>query len=78
MKHSLLEIKNLIANVLQIPVAEIADATELNSIPQWDSLGHVQILLSLEENYGVEINDTTVTKLTSLAAILEHLNGAGE
>jgi citrate synthase len=41
---------------------------------EWDSLGHMNIMMSLEDSYGVEISTETITELVSIEAILEYIN----
>jgi acyl carrier protein len=41
----------------------------------WDSFGHLQIILALESEYGIEVNDEAVEKYTTMRAILECYEG---
>lgn len=59
----------LIASVLGIPSEEVNDELSFESIPEWDSLNHVNLMLALEADYGTEIDEDTMVELSSVAAI---------
>ena len=41
------------------------------SIPEWDSLNHVNLMLALEQRTGRSIDEDTMVELTTVAAIRE-------
>ena len=67
------EIRRLAAEVLRLPEAEVHDALSFGDVPQWDSLGHMDLLMALEERYGVELNEEMIANLLSLEAICQYL-----
>ena len=64
-----LNIDDLVAEVLKVPRERIADDLEYGAIEQWDSLGHVNLMLALEDACGVEIDEDLMVELTSIAAL---------
>jgi acyl carrier protein len=67
------QIQDLIARALNLPVDQILPRLAFGDIPQWDSMGHMEIMLLLEEELRVEINAETITSLTSIELITQHL-----
>jgi len=67
------EIKNIMARAWGINPSEVPSEARFNDLPQWDSLGHVTLLVALEVEYKIGINYQTVTRLTSIPAIMEYL-----
>ena len=67
------EIRRLTAEVLRLPEAEVHDALSFGDVPQWDSLGHMDLLMALEERYKVELNEDLIANLLSLDAICQYL-----
>ena len=65
----------LIARVLRISVDQVTDELQFQSIPQWDSLNHMNLILALEEECDVEIDGDGIISLTSVVAIRKFLNG---
>ena len=50
---------------------EIDDQASILTHKAWDSMAHVQIMLYLEEHYGVEMTEETIQRYGNLAAIQE-------
>lgn len=63
------DLEGLLASALKIPRSRLTDDLEYGAIEQWDSLSHVNLMLSLEAAYDVEIDEDTMIELTSIAAI---------
>ena len=76
---SLDELKAIVAGILQIGDRLGAlgpDAALLGGIPEFDSMAVVSILTTIEENYGVIIDDDEVTaeNFETLGSLLEFVN----
>lgn len=59
----------LIAAALDCALESIDDGSRLGHHPAWDSVGHLGVMLALEQHYGVAINDETIRRYESLEAI---------
>jgi acyl carrier protein len=70
-------LREIIADVLGVP----ADSINRNSGPrdfaQWDSAAHIDIVLSVEGEYGVEFSPQEMVEVLSVAAIEECLQRKG-
>ena len=62
-------LEEVIADALGIPAASVTDELGYGTIPEWDSLRHVELMLALEEHWGVRIDADLVLDLTSVEAI---------
>ena len=71
-------IHTALAEALQIPLDQVTPDLAFGDLPQWDSMGHMEVMMRLEEHFGIEINAETIAALTSLPAIREHLVRAGQ
>lgn len=67
------EIQSLISEALQVPVEMVPADLTFGDLPQWDSLGHMEILMRLEEKYGLEVNAETIAVLVSIPEILKYI-----
>ncbi len=47
------------------------------TLPEWDSLGHVTLVIELESAYGVSFSPEETMSLTSVAAIERTLRSRG-
>lgn len=65
------ELTALVSATLGIPAALVVDELAFGSIPEWDSLNHVQLMLRLEASYGVEVDEDRMIALTDVRTIRE-------
>ena len=63
------KIKQVMSAVFEIPVESIADDASLDNIENWDSLRHLNLILALEEEFGVSIPDEEVGNLVNYKLI---------
>jgi len=66
-------LEQVVAGVLNIPIGSVSDDLEFNGVAEWDSLNHVNLMLELEQVYGVSIGDDEMVDLTSVRAIRQFL-----
>lgn len=62
-------IKKVMAQVFGIPAEEISARSSPETIPQWDSLKHMQLIMALEDDLGIEFTDDMIPELLSFEAI---------
>lgn len=62
-------IKQVMALVFQIDADTIDAATSPETVERWDSLKHMQLVMALEDELGIEFPDETIPELLSFAAI---------
>lgn len=67
----------LLSETLQIPRQEIGGDLQFGDLPQWDSMGHMDVMLRLETDYGIALDGDTISALTSLSAICKYLEEHG-
>jgi acyl carrier protein len=74
-------VKQIMAVVFNLPAGDLGDDPALMATPGWDSLGHAQLMLALEEEFSIRIPTDAVIELQSLAEIVEYLgqhSGSGQ
>jgi acyl carrier protein len=68
------------SQVLNLPAEVITEESSPRTVEGWDSLGHMNLMLALEEEFGVQFSDERIMQLLSVGAIvqaLHELTGAG-
>ena len=73
------KLKSIVATVLEVDPAEIDDNSSMDTIEAWDSLKHMDLILSLEEEFGVTVPDEEAGDLTSytlIKLVMKELLGA--
>jgi len=63
------KILEVLAEVLEIKIEKMPKDVTRETIANWDSLGHVRIVLALEEKFGINFDIQEIPNLTSLEAI---------
>ena len=66
-------VRAAVAEALQIPGDLATPELAFGDLPQWDSLGHMEVMMHLEERFGVEITADTIAALISIPAICAYL-----
>ncbi len=67
------QIRTLLAEIFEVDVKEVSRETQFGDLPKWDSMGHMDLMLALENNFGVEINAESISELVSVPLILEKI-----
>jgi len=77
-KTALIEnVQALLSEALQIDLQDVTPDLAFGDLPQWDSMGHMEVMMRLEEQFGVEINADTIGELVSIPAICEYIAAHG-
>jgi acyl carrier protein len=67
------QVQAILAEAIQVPIEDITPDLAFGDLPQWDSMGHMEVMLRLEEKFGVEINADTIATLVSVPAICTYI-----
>ena len=66
-------VRAVIAETFELDLRSLPDEPDVETIENWDSLGHIQLIEALEEAFGVEVAHADSVLLLSQSAIVEHL-----
>lgn len=67
------ELRSLFVEVFHVQPDDVGSQAQFGDLPQWDSMGHMDLMVALESRFGVEISAETISELVSIPAILAHL-----
>jgi acyl carrier protein len=70
------KLKNVVATVLNVDVSRIDANASSDTIESWDSLRHMNLILALEDEFGVSLPDEDAANSTSyplLVLVLQDL-----
>jgi len=62
-------LKQVMATLLTVDVSAIDQDASMDTIPTWDSLRHMNLVLALEEEFKVSIPDEDAGNITSYKLI---------
>jgi acyl carrier protein len=72
------KIQYVIATTLKVSPDKITKETSDEDFAAWDSLAHVNLMMSLEQTFDLFLEVEDFPKLTSVPAILEYLRERGK
>lgn len=67
-------IRRIVADVLEVPLETVDGASSPDTIATWDSLHHLNLVLALEQELGVQFTPEEIEQLLSvelIAALVE-------
>lgn len=67
----------VLADALRVPPEQVTADLHFGDLPQWDSMGHMEVMMVLETQFGIEINAETIAALTSVPAICAYIQENG-
>ena len=63
------KLKEIIARVMRVDITVITEQCSTNTIVEWDSLGHIRLVLALEEEFNLILNENQIEQMTSFVNI---------
>ncbi len=69
--------EEVVAKVFGVSPAEVLDSTSNRTLPAWDSLGHMTLIVELESTYAVSVSAEDALSMTDVAAIKRVLRAGG-
>ncbi|MBI5739134.1 MAG: acyl carrier protein [Nitrospirae bacterium] len=64
-------IKKVLSAVFEIPADSVNDQSSPDTIQQWDSIKHMQMVIALEEEFGFQFTDEEIIELLNYSLIRE-------
>ncbi len=68
------QVKEIIARVLNVDLSVISNDLSSGDIPEWDSVGNLAIISTLEQELDVEFPLEDLFDLTSVRSIVDEVN----
>lgn len=62
-----------VAGILEVPAESLSLETAYESIPQWDSVMQLRLVLELSSEYGVEIPVDEIADIKTLAGFYKYI-----
>ncbi len=70
-------LRDILADVLEISPEEITPELGVGTIDNWDSFRHLQAILAVEGEYGVQFDPSRIPELTTVSLIQAELIAKG-
>lgn len=69
MKFEEQKLKKVLADVFGLEIEDIDEESSIDTIAEWDSLKHLNLVLAIETEFGVELTDAESVEILSFALI---------
>jgi len=70
-------LEQLLADLLQIPVSEVTDELAMTNLEVWDSLKHMELIATLEEQLDIQLSFDDIVAMRSVGDIKRVLSDRG-
>jgi acyl carrier protein len=70
-------LRDILADILEVSPDEVTAETGVGTIDSWDSFRHLQAILAIEGEYGVQFDPQRIADLTTVALIQSELEAKG-
>ena len=68
------QVKEIIARVLNVDAALVTDDLSSGDIPEWDSVGNLAIISTIEQELELEFPLEDLFDLTSVKSLIDEVN----
>lgn len=68
------QVKEIIARVLNVPLERITDELSSGDIPEWDSVGNLAIISTIEQELELEFPLEDLFDLTSVRSLVDEVD----
>ena len=68
------EILEIVSQVMNVNKEELSEESSPNTVVNWDSLKHMNLILALEERFSVSFSDEEIISMLSVKQIIETLS----
>ncbi len=72
------KIKEIMATVFNVEKSAINDDSSPETLETWDSLQHMNLIVSLEEEFGITFNDDQVTDMLDFKSVVKAVEDNGK
>ena len=69
--------RNIFIQSLSIDEKKFSEKTKYNEIPEWDSIGHMTLMSSLEEKFSISMDTDDIVDFSSFEKGMEILEKYG-
>jgi acyl carrier protein len=71
MSDVFVNVQGLMADLFDVRPSEITEESTQDCIKGWDSLQHVNLMIDLENAFGIQIEEHEVSSIRSVADVIE-------
>ncbi|HVM94515.1 MAG TPA: acyl carrier protein [Terriglobales bacterium] len=62
------EVRNMASDIFGVPAAALTADSSPDSVEPWDSVQHLNLVLAIEEKFGVQLDPEEIEQMKTLGA----------
>jgi len=70
-------LRDIVADILEISPEQVTPELGVGTVESWDSFRHLQAILAIEGEYGVQFDPQRIAELTTVSQIQAELESKG-
>ena len=71
-------ILKIVSQVMEVPLEQINEESSPDTVKNWDSLKHMNLILALEEEFNITFSDGEIVEMLNVEIIVEVLKEKGK
>ena len=72
------KLKNIFSDIFKIKISKINNKINITNLPAWDSLNHANLIIAVEQEFGVRFKSDEISVLSSFEKISKILKSIKE
>ena len=60
----------IVSQVMEVPLEQLNEESSPDTVKNWDSLKHMNLILALEEEFGVQFADEQIVEMLNIELII--------
>jgi len=65
------QIRDIVADLFLVPAEEIGPVSSPDTIERWDSMQHLNLVLALEQAFGIQLSPEDIQEMTTVGRVME-------
>ena len=70
------DVFRVVSQVFNIPLDQVNEDSSPDTIQGWDSLKHMNLVLTLEEEFGIQFAEEQIVEMLNVALLVEAIKEA--
>jgi acyl carrier protein len=67
------KIYQVFSSVMEVTIDNVSDQSNSNTVENWDSLKHMDLVLSLEEVFNIQFSDQEIVNMDNMISIKKYI-----
>jgi acyl carrier protein len=65
------QVRNIASDIFGVPADKITAESSPETIENWDSMRHLNLVLAVEEKFGVQLDPENIERMKNIGAVAE-------